>query len=309
MPKKGKTMIDIQKIKDQTRGSWLSIFESLGIDVPENGKHGTCPIENSGTDRFRCDNKDGSGSFFCNNCGSGDGISLVRQCLGLSFLDTIKKISSIAGIADNSVDRSTYDPKPPLNQLWQASKPLQGGDPVSKYLHSRGIMLTPENVRFCPECWESDTKQKYQAMVARFSDKDGKPISLHRTYLKDGKKAAIKAPRKLMKGTSPLSGGAIRLFPPKAGTVGIAEGIETAISATQITGIPCWSAVSSTILKAFIPPADVKRVVIFGDSDPNFCGQQAAYFLANRLYNLDLIAEVEFSDKGKDWNDGLQNQG
>ena len=78
-------MTNIDQFKNQTRGKWLSIFDSLGIEIPENGQHGPCPIENAGKDRFRCDNKDGSGSFFCNNCGSGDGMSLVRQVLELSF--------------------------------------------------------------------------------------------------------------------------------------------------------------------------------------------------------------------------------
>ena len=297
-------MVDIFKFKENTRGKWLSIFDSLGIEIPENGQHGSCPIESSGKDRFRCDNKDGSGSWFCNNCGAGDGISLVRQCLGLSFPDTLKKISSIIGIPDNSRAKQDYDPKKSLTDLWGRSKKFCGSDPVAQYLHDRGIVIEPQNIRYCPDCWESDTKKKYYAMIARFMNSEGKPISLHRTYINGRGKAGIKSPKKLMKGTEPLSGGAIRLFKP-TDVLGIAEGIETAISATQLTDIPCWSAVSSTLLKAWKPPEGIKKIVIFGDSDPNYAGQMAAYSLANRLYNADLIIDLQFPDIGKDWNDFL----
>ena len=301
-------MVDINQFKNQTRGKWLSIFDSCGIEIPENGKHGPCPIESAGKDRFRCDNKDGSGSWFCNNCGSGDGISLVRQCLGLRFPDTIAKISQITGIPDNTQQKQDYDPRESLQKLWNASKPLTGSDPVLKYLHGRGIVLTPNNVRYCPECWESDTKKKYPAMIAKFSGIDGNPVSLHRTYLDGKQKADIKSPKKLMKGMSPLSGGAIRLF-PFTGVLGVAEGIETAISAKQLTDIPCWAAVSSTLLKSFSPPGGVKKIVIFGDADANCAGQMAAYSLANRLYNKDFVIDVQFPDIGKDFNDCLREKG
>ena len=296
--------LQAETVRDAANGKWLSIFDSLGIEISKEGRHSPCPIEGAGVDRFLCDNKDGTGSFYCNNCGAGDGISLVRQCLDLSFPDTLKKIASIVGIPDEQKPKEDYDPKPALNKLWKSSTPLRGGDPVSKYLHSRGIMLTPENVRYAPECWESDTKKKLPAMVARFVQSDGKPCTLHRTYLNGTGKADVPSPKKLMKGTSYLAGGAIRLF-PILDVVGIAEGIETAISATQLTDIPCWSVVSSTLMKSWQPPEGIKKIVIFADNDANFCGQQAAYTLANRLYSNDLIVNVEFSIH-KDWNDDLQ---
>lgn len=305
-------MVDIQAIKNAARGRWFSIFQQVGIEIPENGYHGPCPIESAGEDRFRCDNKDGDGTWICTNCGAGDGISLVRQCLELSFPDTIKTISEVVGMGtakpDETRSKQDYDPKTSLNNLWKASTKLTGGDPVSKYLHARGLVLEPESVRYCPECWESSTKSKMPAMVSMFVNPSGKAVSLHRTYLNGTGKADIKSPRKLMKGTEYLTGGAIRLFPPNNNTIGIAEGIETAIAAHQIAGVPCWAAVSSTLLKGFQPPADIRRVVIFGDNDPNFCGQQAAYSLANRLYNKDLLVEVELPPNGNDWNDWLLEQ-
>ena len=303
--------IDVQSVKSAAQNRWLSIFDSLGIEIPiPPGSHGPCPVCR-GTDRFRLDSDTSDGTWFCNQCTpqSGDGISLVRQCLELSFPDTITEISKIIGIGqakpDETRTKQDYDPKKSLNNLWLSSRPLEGGDPVSKYLHARGLMLTPDNVRYCLGCWCSETKAKRPAMVAMFHNPKGKAVSIHRTYLDGDKKADIKSPRKLMKGTEHLSGGAIRLFKPQNNTLGIAEGIETAIAAKQITQIPTWAAVSSTLLKAFQPPDDVKRLVIFADADANFCGQQAAYTLANRLIQTDRIIEVELPEMGKDFNDCL----
>ena len=301
-------MIDVDQLKRAVQNKWFSIFESLNIEVDQDGKHTACPIENAGKDRFRVSNLDGNGTWICTNCGAGDGVSLVRQCLNLDFKETLLQISRVVGMGvemDTQRPKADYNARESLNKLWKASIKLNGGDPVMKYLHTRGLMLQPDNVRYCSGCWESDTKKNYPAMIAMFMGIDGKAVSLHRTYLTGTEKAKIKSPRKVMKGTGRLTGGAIRLFEPKNNTIGIAEGIETALAATQIADIPCWSAVSSTLLKSFVPPDYIKRIVIFGDNDANFCGQAAAYHLANRLYNADRVVEVELPPNGKDFNDWL----
>src|SRR3546814_9780106 len=65
--------------------------------------------------------------------------------------------------------------------------------------------------------------------------------------------------------------------------MGVAEGIETALAVTRDFGIPCWSTISADGLKAFTPPAIVKRLRIFGDNDPKYGGKAAAYALAHRM--------------------------
>ncbi|MCK9220954.1 MAG: hypothetical protein M0P47_13025, partial [Bacteroidales bacterium] len=207
-------MIDIDRIKHESNGKWYGIFEHYGIDVG-TGKHQPCPVC-GGTDRFRCDNKSGNGEYICGQCGAGDGISLVQKVTGKQFIEVIKEISEIIGVVEMDKPKPTNngDAKKMLNDLWKASNPLTGSDPVSKYLHSRKIVLTPENVRYCPECYESDTKTKMPAMIARIQNAEGKPISLHRTYLQGEKKAEIESPKKVMPPTEPISGGAIRLFMP-----------------------------------------------------------------------------------------------
>src|SRR3546814_5959549 len=77
----------------------------------------------------------------------------------------------------------------------------------------------------------------------------------------DLQKADISSPRRMMPGGFPI-GSYVELSPP-AEEMGVAEGIETALAVTRDFGIPCWSTISADGLKAFTPPAIVKRLRIF----------------------------------------------
>lgn len=306
-------MIDAKDIEARARGRWHGILTTIGI--PESyltGKHGPCIICN-GQDRWRWDDKNGSGSFYCNQCQpkSGSGIALVQKFIGCNFPEALEKIQSIIGGCEKMPEQKPKaDPKIALNKVWQASTPLTGSDPVSKYLHSRGLNLQPDNIRFCEKCYESDSKTEMSAMIARVQSEDGRPVSLHRTYLQGSGKADIESPKKLMPGTEPLNGGAVRLFSPESSlfesnTLGIAEGIETAVAATQLSQIATWAAISTSLLESWQPPNNIKSIVIFADRDANFAGQKSAYILANKLYNRDFLVEVTMPDEVGDWNDVL----
>ena len=85
-------MIRIEDIKAAARGGWRDLFAAVGINVRSDKRHGPCPIC-GGKDRFRCDDKDGDGSWICNQCGAGDGFELVKR----STNDTIEAINILAG--------------------------------------------------------------------------------------------------------------------------------------------------------------------------------------------------------------------
>ena len=306
-------MIDIEKVKTESIGRWLGIYESLGIDIG-NGKHKPCPVPAcGGVNRFRCDNKEGRGEYICGQCGAGDGFLLVQKCLGITFIEAVNKISEIIGAVDmdNIKPKTSVNPGLKLNKLWKASKKLTGRDQVSKYLRSRGLVLTPDNIRFCSKCYESDSKTEMSAMVARIQNKAGKPVSLHRTYLDGEKKAEIESPKKIMTPTEPLRMAAIRLFMPggmfEKDTVGIAEGIETAIAAAQLFSIATWSVMSTSLMMNFEPPPEYRNIIIFADNDSNFAGQKAAFTLASDLYRKDFLVDVMIPPPG-DWNDSLKRQ-
>ena len=63
------------------QGRWQGILAELGLSDYLSGKHGPCPIC-GGKDRFRWDNKGGNGTYFCNQCGAGDGFKLLQEFKG-----------------------------------------------------------------------------------------------------------------------------------------------------------------------------------------------------------------------------------
>lgn len=77
-------------------GRWPSILHSLGIAVPDKNKHGECP-KCGGKDRFRFDDKNGRGTWICNQCGNGDGLDLVERVLGYEHPRALAEITRILG--------------------------------------------------------------------------------------------------------------------------------------------------------------------------------------------------------------------
>ena len=88
--------MNIKDIAIIANGRWESTFNSLGVTLPENKKHGPCPIC-GGKDRFRFDDKEGRGTFYCNHCGAGDGFTLTSKALSLSIKDTANIINNVVG--------------------------------------------------------------------------------------------------------------------------------------------------------------------------------------------------------------------
>jgi putative DNA primase/helicase len=202
------------------------------------------------------------------------------------------------------------DRREQMAALWTRAKPLTGEDLASRYLMARNIrpVSWPSSLRLIDDLpyWEGEkTRTLYSALLAKFASPDGKSATLHRTYLVEpGRKAPIEKPRMLMPGRIP-AGGAVRLMPATE-TMGIAEGIETALSASQLFGLPVWAALSAGALVKWTPPKEAKCILIFGDNDESFAGQNAAYSLAYRLKTEGFQAEVRMpSSLGSDWNDEL----
>jgi putative DNA primase/helicase len=300
-------MLNSLPLKDRARGRWSGILPALGIaETFLTGKHGPCPLC-GGKDRWRWDNLEGRGTWICSKCGAGDGIALVMERNGWEFSEAAKQIEAVIGsvTADPPKrERSDRDKRDAMNKLWRVSKTVETGDPVGRYLFRRvGLTRFPSCLRTAYDLrYQSDYPSFHPAMIAIVTGPDGALSTLHRTYLtNDGRKAPVTEPRRLMPGIV-AKGAAIRLGP--AGEVlGIAEGIETALSVTALFGVPCWAAVSAAMLGAWQPPPEAKRIIAFGDNDPNYAGQSAAYALARRLRSDERVIEVQIpAEVGVDWN-------
>ncbi|MBC2732808.1 MAG: hypothetical protein HF981_00435 [Desulfobacteraceae bacterium] len=303
-------------VRQDAKGRWPDIFAALGIDVGD-GKHKACPVC-GGRDRFRFDDINGAGSWFCNQCDphAGDGFALIMKVVGCDFAEAAARVRTVIGGCALASKKNHQDDaakrranRRRLIATWKASAPVTEGCPVDNYLRGRGFDYAPPSnvIRYCPSCYEPETAQEMPAMVAVVLNPEGQADTLHRTYLtRNGEswiKAQIEKPKKLMPGVRKIKGSAIRLF-QVGEVVGIAEGIETALACERRFKVSTWAAVSSSILQAFEPPAGIKRVIIFGDNDFNRVGQSAAGKLATRLLSTGYDVRIEISPlPGKDWAD------
>jgi putative DNA primase/helicase len=119
-------------------------------------------------------------------------------------------------------------------------------------------------------------------MLAAVQDPSGQTITLHRTYLLNGRKLISRDARKVL--SSGISGAAVRLYEPSE-DLAICEGIETALAVRLATGKPVWAAISAGNMEKLVLPGSARRIDIYADndSDGDFVGQAYAYALARRL--------------------------
>ncbi len=88
----------LQQIKALAANNWVSVWGSIGIEVPHSGRHGSCP-HCGGTDRFRTfRNEADRGTWICTHCGTGDGLDLVKLCFECSMSEALRKTSQALGI-------------------------------------------------------------------------------------------------------------------------------------------------------------------------------------------------------------------
>ena len=305
-------MIDARQLIDvECRGRWFDLLQSLGglNRIQLSGKHGPCP-SCGGKDRFRWDQA--KERWICNQCTGGsyrDGVFLLQTLRGWGFKEVIGEIEQAVGTAQRhfATSKTTSQHQQQfIDRIWHGAEPIGDSTPVAMYLRSRGIDAPrwPPSLRYHPKLKAGKDGGVFPAMVARIDRPDGSIGLLHRTFVTaDGGKADIKAQRMAL-GQFP-EGGAVRIGKPN-GIIGIAEGIETALSAALQHKHAVWAALNAGALLKWNPPAGPTHVRIFGDNDANYTGQSKAYALANRLAmkSPNLRVEVLIPDQvGTDWND------
>lgn len=304
-------MSERPEIRDQARNKWGSILQHFGIDPKYlTGRHGPCPMC-GGRDRFRFDNKDGKGTWFCSgSCGAGDGMKLLLLKTGLDFGAAAKQIREHIGEFTDAAPKREADPaavRREMEALWSSSAPITGADDGGRYFSARGLQGPyPRDLRFCSSTRVIGHPSRgfLPAIVALVRDPEGRVVNIHRTYLENGSKAKMDDPRRLFPGKLP-PGSAIRLG-DHGGRLGVAEGIETSLAVTRDFGIACWATLNSTMMEKFVLPDGIQEFSVFGDNDLKFGGQKAAYALAHRAsvmreppivtVHIPLIAGTDWAD-------------
>jgi phage/plasmid primase-like uncharacterized protein len=188
-----------------------------------------------------------------------------------------------------TVHRSEINPDVGALTIWQATVEAQE-TVVDEYLNRRGICLRPPMLR---------CRLDHRSMVAAAQAPDGKVIAIQQTWLTgEGEKALAK---RLTTGN--LGAGAVRLG-AVARSIGLAEGVETALSAMQMTGITVWASLGASRLHNVELPSEVEEVHIFVDNDEP--GRTAAKRAADTHTSVGRRVYLRSPpDQRGDWNDFL----
>lgn len=191
--------------------------------------------------------------------------------------------------------------------IWKEAQPVIPKQCLT-YLAARGISisfetLAPGVLRFHPTC-PMGGGSSVPAMVARVTNViTGEFSGIHRTALSDdfSSKRVMpdNRPSRMVMGVA--KGSAVQLFTCSK-CLGIAEGIETALSAHQIFKTPVWAATSAGGVRDFPVILGLKFLRIFADHDE--AGRSAARICKRRYKAAGVQVETRYPPQPQsDWND------
>jgi putative DNA primase/helicase len=228
---------------------------------------------------------------------------LLRCFAGCEFVEILDELKR-RGVVGEAGARNSFAPaRFPPKQKSAEPEPNSGAKDVwattvqphdtfvQEYLERRGIALLPHSIR---------CQLDRPAMVAAVQRPDGKIIAVQHTWVTRHGEKALASPRRITTGA--LGTGAVRLG-PAAEVMGLAEGVETALSAIQLTGMPVWASLGAARLPSVWVSPQVKELHIFADNDE--AGQRAAKLATEAHRLLRTVVLRAPPPQFKDYNDLL----
>lgn len=197
-------------------------------------------------------------------------------------------------------------------RIWDEARPITGST-AEIYLRRRRIALLPRALRFHPRTplGRGEDVDFRPAMIAALHDgglhDQGRFVAIQRTFFDrdDARRARDLSDPRMTLGRPDR---AAVMLGTATSVLGLAEGVETALSAMILFGIPVWATLGSERLHQIALPDRVARLVLFPDND--IAGEIG---VANALEAYAMPGRdiaIEFPPMGfKDWNDVLREGG
>ena len=228
-------------------------------------------------------------------------------CAAADILAELKAQGLLGRIpAPDSDASSVADPATSLSRaatrIWTDAR-IISGTPAERYLLGRSIRTTSPEVRYHPNVphGPKPLTQFRPALVAAVRDDSG-VVGIHRTFLdrRTGELADLPDPKC---GLGPFGAGAVRIG-GVASRLGLAEGVETALSASILFDIPCWATLGTERFRHVRLPVDVTDLVLFLDNDAG--GRRAETLAREAFGDVRSIEAHRPRRAGYDWNDVLR---
>lgn len=195
---------------------------------------------------------------------------------------------------------------PNARRLWQSATPITDS-PAARYLAERGLMSTSDQLRYLGRTplGPRGAVQFLPAMLGAVTTDSG-IIAIHRTFLESARArlADFERPKRAL---GSLGCGAVRLALPVQGRLGLAEGIESALSAMQLFGIPCWATLGNERFGLVSIPESVRELFLFIDNDAGGAHAEERALKAYAAPDRVIHSRAPVSP-GFDWNDELKSR-
>lgn len=271
-----------------------------------------CPFHRDRTPSFKIDA--GRQRFHCFGCGAGgDAIDFLARIEGLDTAGAIQRLKEAAG----GSPRQPHAPSPLsepetaarhnrelAQEVWRQSEPITDELALRYLAERRGLTRWDhDRLRWHPQCpWKGG---RAGCILAPISDHaTGHVVGIWR--IRPALEGSVER-----RGLGPARGNAARLFAAVGPQIVIAEGVEDALAAHELTDLPAWAALSAGNMRGLILPARFTEVLILADNDePDHNGErlglEAARGLARRLQAEGRRAIVRRPVALKDANDVLR---
>lgn len=283
-------------------GFWPQLLPALGISIHASGRHGACPVC-GGKDRFRFDNKDGRGTWHCNQCGAGDGLNLVEKALDVSTKEAAIKIADMLGALPpiskalvNTVDKAVAHSEAAARAQKLLAAAVSRTD--NAYLLSKGLHST-EGLTLATGLRCGGISFAAGDLLVPLTNETGNVVNIQLISAAGDKRTL---PNGQVKGAYHLAG------EPDSKTLWLTEGYATGLTVQRLTGQPVYVALSANNLPALA--AQLRKtnpdalMLIAADRDDNGTGQLKAEEAAKACNG-----KAALPPETGDWNDVWQTKG